>query len=52
MKYRYEFSSNYFTIGNCGACPLTYIDTDIDGDYIIRCCVEKCGGDCPLEEIE
>ena len=52
MRYRYEFSSDNFTIGNCPQCPLTYIDTDFYGDYVERCGLGSDGSDCPLEEVE
>lgn len=51
MKYRYEFSSDIFIIGNCSGCPLTYIDTDFYDDYVIRCSLGSDGSDCTLEEV-
>ena len=52
MRYRYEFSSDIFIIGNCTVCPLIYIDTDFYGDYVERCGLGSDGMDCPLEEVE
>ena len=52
MRYRYEFSSDIFIIGNCAVCPLIYIDTDFYGDYVERCGLGSDQNDCPLEEVK